>query len=116
MRVIGASATGLTGNNPLSQIEFGCDIAGMSQLTLTLTVFSDATPGNPQPIAAVPLNGTFTCRVDTDLDGCADVQEQGTDALQGGLRDATSFWDFYDVPTGTPFERDQRSAAWTSLA
>jgi hypothetical protein len=106
-RVIGASATGLIGNSPLSEIEFGCDTAGMSQLTLTLTTFSDATPGNPQPIAATILHGTFTCRADTDLDGCADIQEQGPNAIFGGLRDQSNFWDFYDVPTGAMLERDQ---------
>ena len=52
--------------------------------------------------------GTNPNLVDTDQDGCADGEEAGTSATFGGQRDPTSFWDFLDVPAGTPPERDQR--------
>ena len=38
-----------------------------------------------------------TAQIDTDGDGCSDAQEQGLDAVRGGLRDFTNPWDFYDV-------------------
>ena len=34
---------------------------------------------------------------DTDMDGCDDVREFGTDETLGGLRDPLNPWDFYDV-------------------
>jgi hypothetical protein len=42
---------------------------------------------------------TGVCQVviDTDDDGCTDVAEGGGNPAQGGLRNAASFWDFYDV-------------------
>ena len=42
-----------------------------------------------------------------DNDGCTDVQELGPSATLGGERNPHNFWDFYDVPAGTPLERDQ---------
>jgi hypothetical protein len=35
---------------------------------------------------------------DTDGDGCTDFQEAGYDERFGGLRDAESYWDFFDTP------------------
>lgn len=35
---------------------------------------------------------------DTDGDGCADQRENGTDPIQGGLRDPSNPWDFYNLP------------------
>ncbi len=37
-------------------------------------------------------------QADTDGDGCIDVRESGADHRLGGQRDATSGWDFFDVP------------------
>ena len=45
--------------------------------------------------------------VDSDLDGCIDSLEHGSDRRHGGQRDAKNFWDFFDVPTGTPPTRDR---------
>jgi len=39
----------------------------------------------------------FALALDTDDDGCADVQEAGFDPLFGGDRDPLDPWDFYDV-------------------
>ena len=35
---------------------------------------------------------------DTDGDGCTDFAEHGSDPMRGGLRDHTSYWDFFDTP------------------
>ncbi len=43
--------------------------------------------------------------IDTDLDGCSDKAELGSDPATGGERDPASFWDFFDVwthPVGSP--------------
>jgi hypothetical protein len=44
-------------------------------------------------------------------DGCTDWEELGTAQGSGGLRDPFNFWDFYDVPTGSPPARDKVVAA-----
>ncbi len=43
---------------------------------------------------------------DTDLDGCADLAENGPDETLGGQRDYLSFWDFFDVPAGAELTRN----------
>ena len=42
---------------------------------------------------------TIKCYVpiDSDGDGCLDVQENGLDEKYGGMRDYSNPWDFYDV-------------------
>ncbi len=37
--------------------------------------------------------------VDTDGDGCSDIQEAGADWRKGGQRDPNNPWDFFDVPS-----------------
>jgi hypothetical protein len=44
---------------------------------------------------------------ETGPDGCSTWEELGPSALLGGLRDPFNFWDFYDVPVGTPPVRDK---------
>ena len=36
--------------------------------------------------------------VDSDSDGCTDVQEAGSSQALGGLRDPENYWDFFDTP------------------
>ena len=38
----------------------------------------------------------FPSSVDSDNDGCADVEERGPDEILGGQRDPLNFWDFFD--------------------
>ena len=38
----------------------------------------------------------FSGPPDSDLDGCTDEREAGTEAAQGGQRDPKNFWDFFD--------------------
>ena len=61
VRVTGASAGGLEGDTNLGSITFECDGEGESDLTITLSVFADATIGNPQDLDPSISNGTFTC-------------------------------------------------------
>jgi hypothetical protein len=46
----------------------------------------------PTPTATPDLS------IDTDGDGCADVEETGGTTTLGGNRDPLSPWDFFDVP------------------
>jgi len=55
-----------------------------------------------------PWAALFTDEVgDFDLDGCTNAQEFGEDQDVGGLRNPYSFWDFFDVPSGTSLARDR---------
>ena len=64
IRILGISALGVAGDAELGEIVFECKRAGESALTLTTSVFADATPGAPQPIAAVINHGSVTCSVE----------------------------------------------------
>ncbi len=59
------------------------------------------------PLTLTPLVQSH----DHDLDGCADWEELGSAQASGGLRDPFNFWDFYDVPTGSPLARNKAVAA-----
>ncbi|MEX1253125.1 MAG: flexitail domain-containing putative surface protein [Dehalococcoidia bacterium] len=48
---------------------------------------------------------------DYDQDGCTDAQEANSDQVMGGRRNPQSFWDFFDVPVGSPLARDQAVTA-----
>jgi streptogramin lyase len=45
---------------------------------------------------------------DVDRDGCQNVREQGSNPLEGGLRNPNLYWDFYDIPTGGGGTRDRQ--------
>ena len=64
VRLLGVSAQGVEGDVELGEIVFECKQAGESALELTASVFADATPGAPQPIAAVINHGSVTCSVE----------------------------------------------------
>ena len=61
VRLLGVSAQGVEGDVELGEIVFECKQAGESALELTASVFADATPGAPQPIAAAIRHGSVTC-------------------------------------------------------
>ena len=73
VRVTGASAGGISGDTSLGSITFECDGEGESDLTIALSVFADATIGDPQDLSPSISNGTFTCGGDdpepTDVTG-----------------------------------------------
>ncbi|MEX1254398.1 MAG: flexitail domain-containing putative surface protein [Dehalococcoidia bacterium] len=78
--------------------------------TATRTPTAIATPtaaaNTPAPTSTTPPSPD-----DSDGDGCFDWQEEGDDPAQGGQRDPLSFWDFFDVPSGAPLERDRAVTA-----
>lgn len=62
VRITGASANGLEGDTLLGTITFDCaDAEGETDLTIAVSVFSDATIGAPAPIDETVSNGTLTC-------------------------------------------------------
>jgi hypothetical protein len=65
VRVTGTSIGGLPGTNDLASIAVACTAAGTSHLELTLSVFADATIGNPRPISATAVDGSVTCAGET---------------------------------------------------
>lgn len=62
IRVTGASASGHVGDEDLARITFACNSNdAITALTLIVDVFSDATIGNPQPIARDLDHGSVSC-------------------------------------------------------
>lgn len=61
VRITGASAGGLEGDTNLGSITFDCNGEGESDLTISISVFADATIGDPQDLSPSVSNGTFTC-------------------------------------------------------
>lgn len=77
--------------------------------TITPTSTDTGTPTNT-PLPLPTLTATppkLPSPGDGDLDGCADVEENGPDPVQGGQRNYTSFWDFFDVPVPPNYKRDK---------
>ena len=91
LRLVGASASGLEGDTTLAEITFSCDVEGVSQLTLAVNVFADATLGAPAPMSPTVQNGQISCGVqapptatpDSDGNACDmfDFQEDAQNAL-----------------------------------
>lgn len=61
VRFVGTRVEGLTGAFELGDVVFECKKAGKSALELSVTVFADATPGEPQPINPAVTHGSLTC-------------------------------------------------------
>ncbi len=61
VRVTGASAGGVAGDNTHASITFRCAAAGTSALTVDVPLLVDATIGDPQFIAHGVTNGSVTC-------------------------------------------------------
>jgi hypothetical protein len=64
IRVVGTNVYGLVGDHTLARIVFACKAVGESDLTPTLRVLADSTPGGPLPIEAAVANGSVTCSED----------------------------------------------------
>jgi len=60
-RVVGTNIYGLEGDASLASAGFSCKQPGESALELTISVFVDATPGDPTDIDAKVVNGTAIC-------------------------------------------------------
>jgi len=61
VRVVGTNIYGLAGDATLASIGLACKAPGETALTLSLSVFVNATPGDPQDIDAKIANGTAVC-------------------------------------------------------
>ena len=85
VRVTGASAGGLSGDKVLGSITFDCDGEGESALTLAVSVFADATIGDPQDLDPSVSSGTFTCG------GADDPDPTATTVVTGGPQTGTGF-------------------------
>ena len=72
--------------------------------------FNDGDPGTFRWTQRVDARVAFLVDdfADFDQDGCSDFEEFGPSATLGGQRNPLWFWDFYDVPAGTPPARDER--------
>jgi hypothetical protein len=57
-------------------------------------------------LALFSVQATGTLKGDDDLDTCIDPVETGPYPNIGGQRSPFNFWDFYDVPTGSPLQRN----------
>ncbi len=90
VRITGASASGIEGDNSLGSITFRCDAAGTSALDLTIVLIVDATIGAPQVIDAGASDGSIECGASTpvpptatpvssnDVFDCTDFMNQET--------------------------------------
>lgn len=87
VRLVGVSAQGVEGDVVLGEIMFECKQVGESALELTTSVFADATPGAPQPIAAVIKDGSVTCSAELQPtatpESTAEPPASGSDELPG---------------------------------
>ncbi len=61
IRVTGIDVFGLAGDSLLATITFACVSVGASELSLSLDVLADATPGAPAAIDAATDHGSVTC-------------------------------------------------------
>jgi uncharacterized repeat protein (TIGR01451 family) len=75
--------------------------------TPTRTATPTQAPAATNTATPSPTTTPTAPPADSDSDGCFDSLEDGDDKAQGGQRDPFSFWDFFDVPSGTPLERDR---------
>ena len=90
VRVTGASAGGLEGDTSLGSITFECNGEGESDLTISLSVFADATIGNPQDLDPSTSNGTFTCGA--EVAGPTDLPPTGTSFVSDGGSSSLSWF------------------------
>ena len=90
--------------------EDGRSVVSISTLASALGQPLDVTVGPDGTIYIAEFDAEAVAYLapDSDRDGCADAREPGASPTLGGQRDPASFWDFYDVPAGTPLQRDQR--------
>lgn len=61
VRLTGAKANGLAGDNTLASMTFECKGVGATVLTVSISVLVDATVGTPTPINAAAANGAIAC-------------------------------------------------------
>jgi hypothetical protein len=114
---------------PVSRIlELDLVCSGVGTYTLVATAVEGGAPFgwlyldtsfNWLPLRMIDYQGTSVAAVktvtclsptdlqDTDGDSCIDVRELSFGAEQGGFRDPSNFWDYFDVPAGLGQLRDE---------
>jgi hypothetical protein len=65
VRITGASAGGIEGEETLGSVTFACEDEGSSDVEIATEVFADATIGDPQPIDAELHDGHVECAEET---------------------------------------------------
>ena len=109
---VGPGAEESTYLGAIAQLDFTCSQGGVNTFNLEIGIPSDShlldEDGNevlPAKADSVRINcllptptPTAPTDLDSDGDGCTDTQEQGSTAVNGGLRDPLNFWDFFDTP------------------
>ena len=98
--------------DPAAVDEWYDDQPGILTADLVPVTQGEKTGGIDAAIDLCPdFDGDTICDgadLDDDNDGCTDEQEMGPSAASGGARNPKYFWDFFDVPTGSPPARDMR--------
>lgn len=84
VRVSGASAMGVAGNNLLASITFDCDVEGSSSVTPIIDLLVDATIGDPQPLEATAQGGSITCTQAVPTSTTAPADTPAATATPGG--------------------------------
>ena len=69
------------------------DGTGFSDVTTSLDTVNDIICGTTTSVSPFAVAEPL----DTDQDGCVDIDEESDDPTLGGLRDPLNPWDFYDV-------------------
>jgi hypothetical protein len=91
VRITGASASGIDEDTSLGSITFECgDAEGESDLTIAISVFADATIGDPQDLEPSVSNGTFTCGEQEEEPTATTEVSGGPDTGTGAGTDAGS--------------------------
>jgi hypothetical protein len=73
-------------------------VSVISSPTATPTSTRSPTPTRTPTATRTPTPTPTPPAVDSDGDGCSDAQEAGGNPVLGGVRNAASGWDFFDVP------------------
>jgi hypothetical protein len=82
-----------------------------SQTQVTGGAFKYHMPGSVDTsvtgtLSGANAEGTLTGHVDKTNCSTGDITWSASSTGAGGMRDADNFWDFFDVPTGSTFQRD----------
>jgi hypothetical protein len=97
-RVTGASMTGIVGEATLATLVFRCgDEPGVSELTLSIEVFADATPDVPQSINETVTDGAIGCVEPVPTEAPAPTATVAPQRVlpptgQGGTASTSSTW------------------------
>jgi hypothetical protein len=97
---------------PVAQLEFTCQAHGNALIEMrgpggggSSYLLDSGVPIKVTLVAAFVK--CLTPELDSDVDGCTNAQELGSDQMDGGLRNPMRFWDVFDTPTGANGAKDR---------